>query len=371
MTQSFQPILTLAGRAADQASKIAGGAPVRFAAIVLGDGNGAAVSPVETQASLVNQIAALPVTRVYANPADATQIMVEAMWLPATPRGFTIREIGVVLDSGTLYAVGAYPDSFMPLPSQGVARGGTITVAFVETLASGNVVLFNNPGAFATEAWVGAYYETIADAAVKDAATRTALQLYDTILDVNAKIAAIPPPVAPDLSPYETIVDATAKDQAIRRLIQLYDTITDVDAKIAALQFDMLKVGEITFHSSSTPPAGRLAADGSLVSRDAYSRLWAYAQASGVLWSGAVWNNVGRSGFSTGDGATTFGLPDLRGLFISAVNAAPGGVIGNIVQPGTVSVTTAFVGDNSSSGQHIDVPGVPPKNAPLLACIKY
>ena len=154
MSQTFQPIVTLAGRAADAASKLPGGAPVRFAAIVLGDGGGAPVNPLETQTALVNQVARLPVNAVYADPLDATQLWVEASWLDTSPRGFTQREIGVVLDNGTLYAVGSHPDDFMPLPSQGVLRGGKKTVVFFETIASGTVVIFSNPNQYATQAWV-------------------------------------------------------------------------------------------------------------------------------------------------------------------------------------------------------------------------
>lgn len=60
---------------------------------------------------------------------------------------------------------------------------------------------------------------------------------------------------------------------------------------------------------------GYLPLEGSLVSRTTYADLWAYAQTTTPV-SEAAWSG-GQSGrFSVGDGATTFRLPDLRGVSI-------------------------------------------------------
>ncbi|RQZ68156.1 tail fiber protein [Burkholderia glumae] len=75
-------------------------------------------------------------------------------------------------------------------------------------------------------------------------------------------------------------------------------------------------VGQIVFEPRTTARAGFLKANGAAVNRTDYPALWAYAQASGALVSEAEWNN-GRWGcFSTGDGTTTFRLPEMRGEFI-------------------------------------------------------
>ncbi|MCW9039385.1 MAG: phage tail fiber protein [Rhodospirillales bacterium] len=55
--------------------------------------------------------------------------------------------------------------------------------------------------------------------------------------------------------------------------------------------------GSVIMFAGSTPPAGWLACDGAVVSRDTYADLFA---AIGTAWG-------------TGDGSTTFNLPDLRG----------------------------------------------------------
>jgi len=59
-------------------------------------------------------------------------------------------------------------------------------------------------------------------------------------------------------------------------------------------------VGSITMYAASTPPAGWLECDGSEVNRSVHPNLF---------------NTIG-STFGSGDGSTTFGLPDLRGEFV-------------------------------------------------------
>lgn len=78
-------------------------------------------------------------------------------------------------------------------------------------------------------------------------------------------------------------------------------------------------VGEIMFFPATTAPAGTMKANGVLLSRTTYAALWAYAQASGNIVSDALWTSDKMYGsFSTGDGSTTFRIPDVRGEFIRA-----------------------------------------------------
>lgn len=59
-------------------------------------------------------------------------------------------------------------------------------------------------------------------------------------------------------------------------------------------------VGEICFFGMTTPPAGFLKCNGAAISRTTYAALFA---AIGTTWG-------------SGDGATTFNIPDLRGEFL-------------------------------------------------------
>lgn len=83
-------------------------------------------------------------------------------------------------------------------------------------------------------------------------------------------------------------------------------------------------VGQIIFEPRTSVRAGFLKANGVLLKRADYPALWAYAQASGALvtddeWPKGLWAN-----FSSGDGSTTFRLPELRGEFIRCWDDARG-----------------------------------------------
>jgi len=81
------------------------------------------------------------------------------------------------------------------------------------------------------------------------------------------------------------------------------------------------RVGEIVTMAQSdftTPPAGFLPMDGSLVSRASYPELWAFAQNNARLVSDINWSASlsSRPSFSSGNGSSTFRVPDVRGLFL-------------------------------------------------------
>ena len=75
-----------------------------------------------------------------------------------------------------------------------------------------------------------------------------------------------------------------------------------------------------TFYGLTAPP-GWVVADGSLLTRSAYPELWAHVfslEGTGCLITDAEWADGDisvRVAWSTGDGTTSFRLPDLRGMF--------------------------------------------------------
>jgi microcystin-dependent protein len=101
-------------------------------------------------------------------------------------------------------------------------------------------------------------------------------------------------------------------------------------------------VGGVIAFVGVNPPAGWLLCDGSAISRTTYARLFANI---GTMWG-------------SGDGTTTFNLPDLRGMFLRGVNGsradayadpdiltrtniASGGNTGNAV--GSIQLNTAEI----------------------------
>jgi microcystin-dependent protein len=150
--------------------------------------------------------------------------------------------------------------------------------------------------------------------------------------------------------------------------------------------------GMVSFFTATTAPSGWLAASGQLVSRTTYANLWTYAQASGNL---AASDGAWLPGqYSPGDGATTFRIPNLQGVFIRGYDSAAtldtdragafgtyqadafkahthsssgisaGGSAGTLIGQGTV-ITNAGATIGSTGGTETR-----PKNVNMLACVK-
>lgn len=88
---------------------------------------------------------------------------------------------------------------------------------------------------------------------------------------------------------------------------------------------------EMTLRTASLP-YGTLVLDGSSVSRTTYADLWAWANDTGALAAGF---------FGTGDGSTTFALPNLGGKFV--VGAGTGYAPGDTGGAETVTLTTSQI----------------------------
>ena len=145
--------------------------------------------------------------------------------------------------------------------------------------------------------------------------------------------------------------------------------------------------GSIVYHAKSAAPAGYLKANGGAVSRTTYSDLFA---------------EIGTT-FGTGDGSTTFNLPELRGEFLRAWDDSRGVDSGRAFGSAQAQQLLDHAHtNNGSNGYWVDAPGLGiiniggstlninritttgnvsggagggtenrPRNVALLACIKY
>lgn len=162
-------------------------------------------------------------------------------------------------------------------------------------------------------------------------------------------------------------------------LYRLESMLADLSSAIAA------RVGSMFFVAGANPPAGALKANGAVVSRTTYADLF---------------NAIGTT-FGVGDGSTTFGLPDLRGEFIRALDdgrgvdsgrvlgssqvgtrvfnngGAPGNRIpndaSNVLDGEDPTAPSITVGSVATSGGTLSFTfhRVRPRNIALLACIWY
>lgn len=92
------------------------------------------------------------------------------------------------------------------------------------------------------------------------------------------------------------------------------------------------RIGFIKTFAGATPPEGTLLCDGSAVSRDTYSELFA---AIGTTWG-------------SGDGANTFNLPDLRDAWILCAGTEH--EAGDSVEEGLPNITGAFAIRENGTG---------------------
>lgn len=138
-----------------------------------------------------------------------------------------------------------------------------------------------------------------------------------------------------------------------------------------------VKAGTVAYFAASTAPAGFIKANGAAISRSAYAALFA-----------AIGTTYG-----SGDGSTTFNVPDLRGEFVRSLDDGRGVDSGRLigtaqadelkshnhagygqgtfgtVNPGstwtnTAIQTTATTGATGGTESR-------PRNVAMLACIKF
>ncbi|PHV00154.1 phage tail protein [Iodobacter sp. BJB302] len=120
---SYNTLLTALG-AAEMINAQATGTLVPFTHLALGDGNGAAITPVESMTALTHEVHRVAITSVTPDAENPNWLVVEAV-VPTTVGGWTIREVGLIGGSGAgnkLLAIGNFPDTYKPLLAQGSAR---------------------------------------------------------------------------------------------------------------------------------------------------------------------------------------------------------------------------------------------------------
>jgi len=205
--------------------------PLKLEKFAVGDGGGKVITLNQDMTALVNEK-----YRDYLNSkyAEDNNIVVECVLRANAPitEGFTIRELGIFDDSGTLIAVAKTPESYRPGNKEGVATE-TIYSVVLKIENTNNIAISLKEGLFATQ-----------DGLNREIKDRTAA---DTELDTKV---------------------ATNKSTIEALQTQVKDLITTLN------KYHDRRIGVIFHYSGENPPEGALKCDGSLVEIAKYQKLF-------------------------------------------------------------------------------------------------
>ena len=152
----YYTLLTHAGIAYETACKAAG-VPIKLAQISVGDGNGAVYNPDADAKALKREVWRGPLNALFQDEKNANWLMAEVT-IPSDVGGWYVREAGLWTDTGILYAVVKYPESYKPvLATSGSGKEFYIRSIFETSNASIVTLLIDDTVVKATRAWVMDY----------------------------------------------------------------------------------------------------------------------------------------------------------------------------------------------------------------------
>jgi len=113
----------------------ASGVAINLTHAAVGDGNGNPVTPAEGMTQLVRECYRTTLNRVYQDPDEPRGFIAELV-IPATIGGFTLREVGLYDDQGSLVVIGNLPDTYKPVKGEGAYSDAILRVQFLAANAS-------------------------------------------------------------------------------------------------------------------------------------------------------------------------------------------------------------------------------------------
>jgi phage-related tail fiber protein len=152
----FYTLLTNAGIAYENACKAAG-VPIKLTQMSVGDGNGAVYNPAATATALKREVWRGPLNALFQDSNNPSWLLAEVT-IPPEVGGWYVREAGLWTDTGILYAIVKYPESFKPeLASSGSGKEFYVRSIFETSNASSVTLLIDDTVVKATRAWVMGY----------------------------------------------------------------------------------------------------------------------------------------------------------------------------------------------------------------------
>src|SRR5471030_2029294 len=152
----YYTLLTNAGIAYETACKAAG-QPIKLSQISVGDGGGAVYNPAATDTALKREVWRGPLNALFQDEKNPSWLLAEVT-IPPDVGGWYVREAGLWTDTGILYAIVKYPESFKPvLATSGSGKEFYIRSIFETSNAALVTLLIDDTVVKATRAWVTNY----------------------------------------------------------------------------------------------------------------------------------------------------------------------------------------------------------------------
>lgn len=152
----YYTLLTNAGIAYETACKAAG-VPIKLTQISVGDGGGTVYNPAATATALKREVWRGPLNALIQDEKNPSWLLAEVT-IPPDVGGWYVREAGLWTDTGILYAIVKYPESFKPvLATSGSGKEFYIRSIFETSNASLVTLLIDDTVVKATRAWVMSY----------------------------------------------------------------------------------------------------------------------------------------------------------------------------------------------------------------------
>ncbi|QAY88000.1 phage tail-collar fiber domain-containing protein [Pseudomonas arsenicoxydans] len=152
----YYTLLTNAGIAYETACKAAG-TPIKLSQISVGDGGGAVYNPAATDTALKREVWRGPLNALFQDEKNPSWLLAEVT-IPPDVGGWYVREAGIWTDTGILYAIVKYPESFKPvLATSGSGKEFYIRSIFETSNASLVTLLIDDTVVKTTRAWVMGY----------------------------------------------------------------------------------------------------------------------------------------------------------------------------------------------------------------------
>lgn len=299
---------------------------VKLTKIAVGDGD---IIPSQDMTALKSEKHRFNINSIIQDIDNPNYLIVEGV-IPSNVGGFYVSEVAIYTDQNTLFAIGSLPKTYKPLLEEGSAKDLTIKI-FLEITNADSVTL----------------------------------KVDDSVVLATRKF------VLSELKKYALINGDETKRFKVADAVELNEAINKKQLNEAIGNIQTLPIGAIL--NGYTIFDNCIVAFGGEFNRADYPKLWAYLQANPSLvktqaqWQTEATANGGICGFySSGNGTTTFRVPNLDKAFLRPDSRGVGTYQGDTIRNITGSFLKVFLSSAEQAGHHysgaIRVNGTTPYN---------